>query len=140
MVLLFTLACNNSNETAIVTPKQISRQPLDTIFAGVRDTVILLIDGEAIIKGHIVDNKRQPKYTLPAWKGQSVTAIVHPVTKGGNVRISQMQQPGGTFDGPFGDSLTYVLKRNGNLRFIIGENIMNGERYNGDFILHITVK
>lgn len=79
-------------------------------------------------------------YTLPGWSHQTFTAKVKPVAKGGNVRISQIQNPGGAFDGLFGDSVTYVTEDNGNLRFIIGENVMNGDRYTGDFILHIVIK
>lgn len=125
-----------TNPTVLTNPKTAT----DTIFAGDRDTIILLKDGEAFVKGHISADKSQRTYTLPVWKGQTITAILSPAKKGGNVRISQVQKPGGSFDGPFGDSLHYTLKSHGDLRIIIGENLMAGKPYTGDFILHVTVR
>ncbi|MEO5890334.1 MAG: hypothetical protein ABIQ31_08785 [Ferruginibacter sp.] len=120
-------------------PQIDSIKPLaDTIFAGDKDTTIQIKDKAAYIMGHIVANKKQPGYTVQGKKGQIVTAVIKPMQKGGNVRINQIQQPGGAFDGPFGDSLTYTFKRNGALRFIIGQNLMAGDPYTGDFILRIT--
>lgn len=112
---------------------------VDTIFAGERDTSVIINGNEAFIKGRIVANQAQPKYTLSLKKGQRVTAVLKAFRKGGNVRINQIQQPGGAFDGPFGDSLNYILKKSGNLRFLIGENLMAGDPYTGEFILHIKV-
>ncbi|MCW3092130.1 MAG: hypothetical protein JWP81_3199 [Ferruginibacter sp.] len=113
--------------------------PVDTMVSGQKDTIVLLNQGQAFIRGHIKPNSHQPKYTLPVWKGDTVTATIKPVEKGGNVRINQLQQPGGQFDGPFGDSVRYLVKSNGNLHFIIGENQMAGEPYTGDYVLHIKV-
>lgn len=111
----------------------------DTIDAGSGDTTIRLKNGEAFVKGHLDADKIRPTYTINAEKGQTIIGIVRPTKKGGNVRINQIQQPGGAFDGPFGDSLSYTLKKTGRLRFIIGENQMAGDRYTGDFILHLRL-
>lgn len=89
--------------------------------------------------GHITANKQHPAYSLSVQKGQTITATIKPVKKGGNVRINQIQLPGGAFDGPFGDSLSYASKRSGVICFIIGENLMAGDPYTGDFLLHIKV-
>ncbi|MEO6546684.1 MAG: hypothetical protein ABIN94_01745 [Ferruginibacter sp.] len=112
----------------------------DTILSGARDTLVLIKHDQAIIKGFTKANGHQPKYTLPVWQGDVVTAIVKPVQKNGNVRISQVQKPGGTFNGPYGDSLRYVVESGGNLHFIIGQNQMAGDPYTGNFILQIKVK
>ncbi|MBC7889984.1 MAG: hypothetical protein H7Z13_19070 [Ferruginibacter sp.] len=140
VLVLLHLGCNQTNETANYTPENNAIQAIDTIYASDRDTVILLNDGEAFIKGHINTNKKQPKYTLPVWKGQAVTAYVKPLTKNGNIRINQVQKPGGVFTSPFDDSLSYTIETNGNILFVIGENLMAGDPYTGEFILHITVK
>jgi hypothetical protein len=146
MLLLFILGCNHTDhaiepveKVTKYNPKNASAPVTDTIYAGDRDTTILIKVDEAFIIGHIIANKAQPEYTLSARKGQTVTAILKPSKKGGNVRINQIQQPGGAFDGPFGDSLSYTFKRSGNIRFIIGENLMAGDPYTGDFILHIKL-
>lgn len=117
-----------------------SMPSIDTIYAGEGDTSILVKNSEIFIRGHIIANKVRPKYTIPAKKRQTVTAILRPVTNRGNVRINQLQLPDGTFDGPFGDSASYTLKRDGNISFIIGENLMTGDPYTGDFILRISIK
>jgi hypothetical protein len=146
MLLLFNPGCNHAGKS----PEPVNKTPgplaapaiietIDTINAGGRDTTILLKDGEAFISGHITANKSGPVYTLPAHKGQTVTAIIKPVKSRGNVRINQIQQPDGAFDGPFGDSLSYTFKKSGNIRFIIGENLMAGDPFTGDFILHVIL-
>lgn len=146
MLLAFNLGCNHPDHTkeqVNKTPDSNTVHPLiranDTIYAGDGDTTVRLNNGQAYITGHIIANKNQPKYTLSARKGQTVTAILKPLKKGGNVRINQIQQPGGAFDGPFGDSLSYTFKRSGKIHFIIGENLMAGDPYTGDFILHIIL-
>jgi len=111
----------------------------DTINAGERDTTIRLKDGQALIKGHLSANQTRPTYTFSAKKGQTITATIKPLKKGGNVRINQIQQPGGAFDGPFGDSLSYTFKKNGQIRLIIGENLMAGDPYTGDFLLRVRI-
>jgi hypothetical protein len=110
---------------------------IDTIFAGNEDTTIIIKANRAILKGHIIADQHQPVYTVKGVKGQTITAMVRPSKKGGNVRINQIQQPGGAFDGPFGDSLSYTFREDGSLRFIIGENLMAGDPYTGDFIFHL---
>ena len=140
ILLAFIFSCNHTSETTISAETNKSIQAIDTIFAGDRDTTILLNNGEALLKGHITAHKTKLKYTIPAWEGQTVTAIVKPLKKGGNVRIHQVRKPDGASDGPFGDSISYAIKSNGNFIFIISENLMAGGHYTGDFILHILVK
>lgn len=148
LLLVINQGCNLFQDDKITPEKETSQSvkknippPVsDTIDAGGRDTMILLKDGEAFIKGHINAGKSKLTYTLPAWEGQKVLAVLTPLTKGGNVRINQVQLPGGDFDGPFGDTLRLQLKNSGKLKLIIGENLMAGKPYNGDFLLHVRVK
>ena len=110
---------------------------VDTIFSGNEDTTIIIKANRAVWKGHIIADQHQPVYTVKGVKGQTITAVVKPSKKEGNVRINQIQQPGGAFDGPFGDSLSYTFREDGSLRFIIGENLMAGDPYTGDFIFQL---
>lgn len=112
----------------------------DTILAGNGDTTLALQTNEAFIKGEMVANTRQPVYSIPVLKGEIIIAWVRPENKGSNVRINQVQQPGGSFDGPFGDSLYYDVKKSGMLRFIIGQNLMAGDPWSGKFIFHLRRK
>ena len=112
----------------------------DTIFAGGKDTTIILVNGETLIKGYSRANKRHPSYSVRVEKGQTIIATIKPMQKGGNVRINQLQLPDQSFDGPFGDSLHYLVKKSGTLRFIIGQNMMAGDPWTGDFIFYLRVK
>ncbi|MEO8821595.1 MAG: hypothetical protein ABI267_04130 [Ginsengibacter sp.] len=60
--------------------------------------------------------------------------------KKANIRISQIGFPDSTFDGPFGRNLDYKIKASGNYKIIIGEDMMAGNRWNGDFSLKVWVK
>lgn len=147
LILNITLGCNFSdrsdglvNEAKNSIASTIPTGANDTIYAGDRDTIILLKDGEAIIKGSISANKTNAKYTVPVWQGQTVMAILTPLEKVANIRIHQVQKPGGAFDGPFGDRIQHTIETNGNLRYIIGDSVKEAAPYKGDFILHIQVK
>ena len=146
LILFFALSCHNPEHPAEAAEKKTEAPPattteplIDTIYAGMADTAIQLERGEIFINGHILANEHPPRYTISGRKGQMITAVIKPTKEGGNVRINQIRQPGGAFDGPFGDSLSYTFKRNGDLQFIIGENLMAGDPYTGDFNLHIIL-
>ncbi|MEO6722822.1 MAG: hypothetical protein ABIN67_20815 [Ferruginibacter sp.] len=113
---------------------------IDTIFAKDRDTTAELVNEQAVIKGYSKANRRQPSYSVKVMKGQTIVAIIKPVEKGGNIRINQIQLPDGTFDGPFGDSVRYTVKKSGMLRFIIGQNMMAGDPWTGDFIFRLKLQ
>ena len=112
----------------------------DTIEAGNRDTTIIIHDGEATIKGHLDGKKIAPTYLLPAWKGQTLVAVIKPLKKGGNVRINQIIQAGHISEGPFSDSFNYKFENNGNVRLVMGSDTQSGKRYTGGYYLHITIK
>ena len=57
-----------------------------------------------------------------------------------NIRISQLGFPDSTFDGPFGRKINYKIKDTGEYKIIIGENMMAGDRWDGDFQLKAWVK
>ena len=151
--VLMAVKCNNNDQpkstSAIDTSgsgiipgpsTEIISALLDTIFAHGEDTTIVLVNGEAIVKGYSQANKRHPSYSLDVKKGQSIIATIKPIQKGGNVRINQVQLPDKSFDGPFGDSMRYYIKKSGTLRFIIGQNMMAGDPWTGDFIFHLRVE
>ena len=152
-MLVLTIGCGNDDHQTAVnptdsalnqiipdTPSTVVMASTDTIFAENEDTTVVLANGEAFIKGHIRANKRQPVYSVKGSKGQTFIATIKPIEKGGNVRINQIQLPDKSFDGPFGDSLQYTLKKSGILRFIIGQNMMAGDPWSGDFVFHIKTQ
>lgn len=145
-LILLMCACRHKGPAIgpVVPPADIFKETIpvgtDTIFSGKADTTIDCRNLESVIIGHISANKGSPTYTLQGVKGQRLIVLLKAVKKGGNVRINQIRQPGGTFDGPFGDSLNYFFPRTGNLSIIVGENTMAGDPYDGDFVLRVKLK
>lgn len=54
-----------------------------------------------------------------------------------NIRFNQIVMPGGGTDGPFGRSIEYDLVRRGTYRLVIGESLMAGEPWGGEFMLEL---
>jgi hypothetical protein len=72
--------------------------------------------------------------------GKELFASLSSEDKNANIRISQVGLPDSTFDGPFGRVLRYKMKTPGNYQLIIGENMMAGDRWKGDFVLRVWVR
>jgi hypothetical protein len=72
--------------------------------------------------------------------GKELFARLSSKDKKANIRISQIEFPDSTFDGPFGRNLNYIIKLPGNYKIIIGQNIMAGDPWNGNFVLKIWVE
>lgn len=72
--------------------------------------------------------------------GKELFATLSSNDKKANIRISQIGFPDNTFDGPFGQNIKYKIKAEGNYKIIIGENMMAGEPWAGDFNLKVWVK
>ena len=72
--------------------------------------------------------------------GKQLNATLFSDDKRANIRISQVEFPDSTFDGPFGRELHYKIKTPGNYTIIIGEDMMAGDRWTGDFVMKISVK
>ncbi len=85
------------------------------------------------------DNKT---FVFEAAAGQSIKAniILADSTQAPNVRFNQIISPSGEAEGPFGNTLTFELKETGKWTLIIGESLMVGEPYVGEFTLSMEVK
>lgn len=57
----------------------------------------------------------------------------------GNLRINQMIMPDGAMDGPYGRTIEDSLSQAGTYRLIIGESLMQGDPYAGDYHLKIKI-
>lgn len=57
-----------------------------------------------------------------------------------NIRITQIQMPDSTFDGPFGKALRYKLKQHGHYTLIFGPNMMAEGPWAGNFDVKAWVK
>ncbi len=65
-------------------------------------------------------------------------ATIQPIgTAEGNVRIKTITLPDSSTDGPFGRSIDYEVPSRGTVRLEIGESLMQGDPWGGDFCLEI---
>lgn len=56
-----------------------------------------------------------------------------------NIRFTQIVLPNGEMDGPFGRDITYDLPWDGRYKLLVGENLMAGFPWKGDFTAEITL-
>lgn len=61
-------------------------------------------------------------------------------SKPGNIRINQIISPDSNSDGPFGKDLEYKLNQQGEFKLIIGESLMQGDPFEGEYILKVIGK
>src|SRR6185312_11123171 len=72
--------------------------------------------------------------------GKELFAALSSDDQKANIRISQIEFPDSTFDGPYGRELTHTIETPGNYKLIIGEDMMAGDRWKGDFVLKVWVR
>lgn len=64
-------------------------------------------------------------------------AAISEVSDTANIRFNQIFMPDGTADGPFGRDIVYGLAQKGMYRLVIGESLMQGEPWSGDFMVEV---
>lgn len=97
-------------------------------------------EGTLIFNLKMDSNNQHVAVPVSISHGDTLFATLSSNDKNANIRISQIGFPDSTFDGPFGRNLDYKIKVPGNFKIIIGENMMAGDRWNGDFSLKVWVK
>ncbi len=141
MMLVYSCGQNNPAAADELPRLEASLQTMiDTIFAGDRDTMILVKNGQAFVKGQIKDSAEKIKYTLPVWSDQKVTGVITSVDTGAHIMINQIKHPGQKIKNFFSYSVDINITANGNVDFFVGRNGMADENNTGNFILHVTVK
>lgn len=112
--------------------KQITTDSAKSILSQGKDTLVFDLK---------MDSANQ-HVTVPVniMAGDSLFASLHSKDKKANIRISQIGFPDSTFDGPFGRELVYKIKDTGNYKIIVGQNMMAGDRWKGNFTLKAWVK
>ena len=63
--------------------------------------------------------------------------LILPADGPGNVRFSQITMPNGDTDGPFGRDISYDLTAKGTYTLSLGESLMQGDPYDGNFIVEL---
>ncbi|RQP08330.1 MAG: hypothetical protein EAS48_10380 [Chryseobacterium sp.] len=90
------------------------------------------------IKGELSGEPGQ-KFTLKIknFNGNNLNAKLRTDEKMQNIRINQIRMPDGSFDGPFGQDLSYETPQKGEYWLIIGHNLMADGKMKGGFTLEV---
>ncbi len=112
---------------------------MDTIVYKSPETKISFKKNQAIVKGAIAPGEK-PAISFVIDTGRLLSIQLQPVSTGGNLRVSQIRFPDGKMDGPLGDSISYPLKQKGLYSILLGQNLMAGDPWSGDWILKLALK
>lgn len=142
-------AGRNNAENADGTKVEVSSGP-DRKMTAPLEEAILLPSVEGVVNPVLLDGAR--KVTIRKTAGKKVYAdfeadgythlhaVIAPVgTTEANLRISMITLPGGATDGPFGREIDYDIPSSGTIRLEIGESMMQGDEWGGDFTLDIRL-
>ena len=140
-LLLFSFfSCNQqdhqSAKTAVTQTDSIKTgnpQPADTLPKS-------LSPGDTLFFKLAMDTGNHVTVPIKISAGKELFASLSSDDKKANIRVSQVEYPDSTFDGPFGRELQREINRHGNYKLIIGEDMMAGDRWKGDFVLKVWVK
>ncbi|HEY5392983.1 MAG TPA: hypothetical protein VIJ57_12745 [Hanamia sp.] len=146
IVILFSgMSCHQADQKIVTNDSVVNNKP-DSIkneTPKVNDTLNQsLSPGSDTLVFHLrMDTINQHlKIPIQISSGKELNASLFSEDKKANIRISQIEFPDSTFDGPFGRDLHHKIKTPGNYKIIIGEDMMAGDRWTGDFILKVSVK
>ena len=146
IIILFSgMSCHQADQKIISTDSLVNNKPgsiknethiaLDTLNKSLSpgsDTLVFHLRMDTI--------NQHLKIPVKISSGEQLNASLFSDDKKANIRISQIEFPDSTFDGPFGKDLHYKIKTPGNYKIIIGEDMMAGDRWTGDFVLKVSVK
>ena len=108
-------------------------QPADTLPRS-------LSPGDTLLFKLAMDTGNHVTVPIKISAGKELFASLSSDDKKANIRVSQVEFPDSTFDGPFGRELHREINAHGNYKLIIGEDMMAGDRWKGDFVLKVWVK
>lgn len=141
VVILFS--CNAGSENPVQKDSVISSKPAPPVidYGSVTKQLVVSPDSDTLIKELTFKNKETHVETsFIISKGDSLFAVLTSRDAKANIRITQIQFPDSTFDGPFGRELKYKISEDGNYKIIMGPNMMAGDPWTGDFTLKVWVR
>ena len=119
-------------KTDSITKREMPKDTLTKSISALSDTMVLKLK---------IDNaSKQLIIPLKITSGKELFASLSSNDQKANIRFTQIALPDSSFDGPFGRDLRYALKKPGNYQLIIGENMMAGDKWEGDFVLRVWIK
>lgn len=71
------------------------------------------------------------------FKSKQVSALIHPADSTMNIRFNQIRYADGTYDGPFGRSLSLPVSEHGELWLLVGRSNMASGNDTGKFSINL---
>lgn len=135
---LFFTSCSSGNRKEPLPANPV--QPKEEVpFMAVSDSGIVhmtLNDGYGKVR--LRKNPNQVIYVVFDSPGyHTLTGYVTSADSTANLRFVQIFLPDGEMDGPFGREIDYILPSDGRYKLSVGENMMAGDPWGGDFMVEI---
>lgn len=123
----------------IDTSKQVNKLlvPGDTLL------IMKMENNKGSIRGYLSGIGTHVTIIVPVSSGDSITAQIVPDDDSANIRFKQIYVPAGKagkYDGPFSRSLSYPIKAKGDYKLTIGENLLTGADWQGNFTCNVVIK
>ncbi|WP_313581642.1 hypothetical protein [Chishuiella sp.] len=84
--------------------------------------------------------KQEQRYYFRNNSCNDVSIQIVPATDTANIRINNIISPSKNTDGPFGRNIDYGLSENGVYEIVIGESLMKGYPFQGNYTLNVQLK
>ena len=113
------------------------QQPHDTLLT------MQLQNGKGSVDAYINGIGKHVTIVVPVTGGDSITGQLQSDDDTANIRFTQIFIPvgkQGKFDGPFSRTISYPVTVKGNYKLIIGENLMTGTDWKGNFRCIVQIK
>ncbi|HEY5408910.1 MAG TPA: hypothetical protein VIJ92_17600 [Ginsengibacter sp.] len=110
-----------------------------------RDT-LLTIDinnNKGSVRAYLSGIGRHVTIIVPVTGGDSLIAQIIPDDSAANIRFKQIYIPvgkQGKYDGPFSRQIRYPITVKGNYKLIVGEDLMAGDDWKGNFTCNVSIK
>ncbi len=128
---LFIAFCSCGSPSAKVATQTVNEQG---------EIVLALTADTATFTGEINGLSDSKTYLVVGKEGQHIWVKIETDSAPANIRVNQIISPSNEADGPFGNEMSYALKEDGAWKFIVGESLMVGEDYVGEYRVRIAVK
>ena len=144
IIMLFMVSCHQQDENETIVELKV---PMDSPTNQVlpipsKDTLhVLNTNGDTLVLDLQMDSIGQ-HHNIPIkiQSGKNLFGELSSKDSMANIRFTQIEMPDLKFDGPFGRNLKYKIKDTGEYHLIIGQNLMAGDPWKGDFTLKTWVK
>lgn len=139
LVLAAMCACGQTNKNNQAEEIDATEVTVENTDPAAPIEVTLDENSSAVVTGSMTGLKDMKTYVVEVPAGKKLSIKLTPAEEIANLRIHQIISPSDEADGPFGQDATTDVTEAGKWSIVIGESLMVGEDYIGDYTLSIAV-